>query len=116
MTEWACPKCGMNETGDHTPERTASDCIASLSDDGAHCAGFICLCLECDDANCACKNNKSNDHDAPDHGESAATACQHASCYHCGWGGIWPAPPADAAEWEHTALEAGWTPPAGWGY
>lgn len=92
-TKWACPKCGAdaNEHGD----KKKSIC----GDSRGGCMGFICEC--------------ESDTDS-DHGDSPATACPNANCYHCGWGGTFPPAPLNLKGWAKTAWAAGWRPPAGW--
>lgn len=94
---WACPNCGINHTGEYEGIKTPCE---RQSADG--CAGFLC---ECD----------SVDQDTPLHGYTPATACLHAVCHHCLWGGVWPPQPVKTLPWEKEALAAGWKPPAYWG-
>jgi len=88
---WACPKCKAqaNEHGKGSCEGRDYFCL-----------GFICEC--------------EGDQE-PDHGGTYSNPCPNANCYHCGWGGKFPKPPGKILPWEKKALEAGWTPPAGWG-
>jgi len=64
--------------------------------DVSQCMGLICECPEgdIDDA----------------HG-TLVEPCKNAACYHCGWGGSFPAPTKGLQAWERRAMAAGWTPP-----
>lgn len=97
--KWACPRCGAdaNEHGKGGEERCKQD--ARLRNAGASpCEGFLCLC-DGDEAG------------ASDHGENYANPCTEAHCYHCEWGGTFPAQPKGLEAWEKKALEAGWSMP-----
>jgi hypothetical protein len=91
--KWKCPnpKCGASN--DEHGKEPSDICRGGQ----ARCMGLICEC----------------DRDtAPKHGETFEDPCEHACCYHCGWGGTLPQPPKKLASWEKKALAAGWTPPA----
>lgn len=92
--KWACPKCGAdaNKHGKGGGEK-CKDRFGTMRE----CSGFIC---ECDD-----------EMNMDDHGESFATPCTNAVCYHCGWEGTFPIPPKGLEPWEKKALAAGWAPP-----
>jgi hypothetical protein len=91
---WACPRCGAKAN-----EHGAGGAAKCKAGEQRKCQGFLCECgVDTDD----------------DHGESLATPCPNACCYHCGWYGTFPAPPRKAKTWEKKALLAGWTPPEGW--
>lgn len=94
--EFRCPSCGAppNACG-----RKSTDVC-----EGRHpeelCMGFICECT-------------SAEADTDGHGELLNNQCPEASCYHCGWGGVFPKAPKGMQAWERKALAAGWTmPPA----
>lgn len=99
--KWECPQCGA-VAGKHG-NGGKSKCISTT----AGCDGLIC---ECD------PRDLGNDYSAKDHGVSHSNPCQNASCYHCGWGGRLPPVPKKMQPWEKKAMDAGWTPPAGWGH
>lgn len=97
--EYACPKCGAKPNSHQGAIRTLvkiDRCTPSS------CLGFIC---ECD---------SKESYDNPEHGTSYAHVCEFATCYHCGWSGIFPAPKKTWPKWTKEALKAGWTPPEGW--
>ncbi len=90
--KWACPRCTApaNNHGKGGEEK----CMNRHS--GA-CSGFICDCDE---------------DTTKDHGVTFDDPCPQANCYHCGWGGEFPAKPTGLKPWEKKALEAGWVMPA----
>lgn len=92
--KWACPRCGIDDKAEHTQKvRDVVECQSNA------CSGFICEC----------------DGETPKgHGDTPATACPNAVCYHCRWSGVWPPRPKNLTEWEEKALAAGWTPPPEW--
>lgn len=94
--KWRCPKCGAdaNEHGKGGAEK----CQDRFAGD-KYCQGFLCECDQDTEAN---------------HGLVFSDRCPSAHCYHCGWSGTFPQPLNAITPWEKKALEAGWTPPAGW--
>lgn len=104
--KWACPKCGAG-AGEHGRKPTA------LCSSHKECGGLIC---ECD------VEDEGPQVEDDDHG-MYANPCKYANCYHCGWGGQFPAPaavrkwkaaqkinPSTLTGWQKEAWEAGWRP------
>lgn len=97
LIPFVCPRCKAKPNAHGTVGRYAKSEHSWRRED--YCEGVLCEC----------------EFDTGDgHGESFADPCQNAYCHCCGWGGRLPTMPRKALPWEKKALEAGWTPPAGW--
>ena len=98
---WKCPNCGAAA---HGCGRKGAKPRNIRADDMDHkpgsCEGLLC---ECED-----------DGADPTHGVEFSNPCYDAVCYHCGWGGEMPPRPKKIKPWEKSALDNGWSPPAGW--
>lgn len=93
---WKCPECGALA---HAHGKGGAD-VCEFDQGSRDCAGFVCEC--------------PNDEEEDGHGDSWATPCHNANCYHCGWAGVFPKKPGKMPGWADTALKAGWKPPKGW--
>lgn len=94
---WECPSCGAeaNEHGEGPCKSRNAKAKA--------CDGMLCEC----------------DHDDMEdgHGDYRSKPCLNASCYHCGWGGMFPTNAIDPSKltgWAKQAWDEGWRPPPGW--